>query len=646
MSEHAKQGMGDTRARSVLSCWRRPPFRLLPRFAFSAVTALLVLAFASKAQAAATNLAPMVPRATLRTNLTGALRPTPVAPQPGKPGMPQPGKPGTPPPGKPGVGAAPGAAGKTNVAQAKTSAGTNTVSGGKLAQLKTKLQDSVGRWRSSRAFYPVVGLIAAALAVIGFFAFRSGKQEQKGAELPSSVLSRLPKRTGKQLSIHACNVLHVGPVDRQLWQFDAGFKLNREQTSPPGEALPSGLVAKDWTNLWQRKLNIAWLPSEQVFLRVAQFPRSDFAETVAMVELQLEKLSPMPVAQVVWSLQILPHAEGDMQTVVVMLAARNAVEEFLGQLEGQGFLADRLEMPLLDQLQTTVANEDGAWIYPEAAGGKNGAVVAWWCRGVLQSLDLLNLPATERAAGLKEQLLQMAWAGELEGWLTSKPTWHLVADQELVAEWEPALREGLEQPIQIAAPLKPVELAGLTARRAASADAQANLLPPEFVTRYQQQFYDRLWMRGLGALVGLYLIGLLIYGVAVAVASYRTEGVEGTVSKMGVDYTNVLQLQARYQVLKDRQDLKFAALDCYKTVAELLPTDATLEGFNFSDGKRLALQGTAPADKVPQLYEFESAIRKKDLFDPLKSENLVYHQNPGAATVAWNLTLQLRRGTM
>src|SRR5258708_170086 len=83
-----------------------------------------------------------------------------------------------------------------------------------------------------------------------------------------------------------------------------GFVLNREQPSFSGEALPSGLIAKTWRSLWLPRLNVAWLPAEHVFLRVAQFPRSAFNETVAMVELQLEKLSPMPVAQIAWSLQV------------------------------------------------------------------------------------------------------------------------------------------------------------------------------------------------------------------------------------------------------------------------------------------------------------------------------------------------------
>ena len=301
-------------------------------------------------------------------------------------------------------------------------------------------------------------------------------------------------------------------------------------------------------------------------------------------------------------------------------------------------------------MQATAVSEDGAWIYPGAAGGKETAVVAWWCKGVLQNLDLLNLPATNRPESLKEQLLQMAWAGELEGWLTGAPQWHLVAESAAAAEWEPALRAGLEQPVQVAPPLTAPDLAALTARRAANSEPQANLLPPEFAKRYQQQFVDRLWMRGLGAVVGLYLIGLLIYAVAVGVATFRTESVESRAGGIAPEYTNTLILKARYQVLKDRHDLKYAALDCYKVVARLLPADATLDGLNFSEGKRLALTGTAPSDKVPQLFEFESSIRKEKsasdgqlVFDPAKSENLTYHANQNNGTVTWNLALELRR---
>jgi hypothetical protein len=40
--------------------------------------------------------------------------------------------------------------------------------------------------------------------------------------------------------------------------------------------------------------------------------------------------------------------------------------------------------------------------------------------------------------------------------------------------------------------------------------------------------------------------------------------------------------------LKTREELKFAALDCWKVTAELLPETLTLESFGFSDGRKLA----------------------------------------------------------
>src|SRR5262249_58334999 len=134
-----------------------------------------------------------------------------------------------------------------------------------------------------------------------------------------------------------------------------------------------------------------------------------------MVELQLEKLSPLPVAQIVWNIQVLPHTGGNMQTVVVIIVARNVVEEFLGQLEGQGYLADRLELPVLDQLSATAINEDGAWIYPEALGSHNTALVAWWYGGGLQNFDFVTLAAENPPQAGHEPLTQMAWPGGTEG---------------------------------------------------------------------------------------------------------------------------------------------------------------------------------------------------------------------------------------
>lgn len=465
----------------------------------------------------------------------------------------------------------------------------------------------------------------------------------------TAVISAAPRvsKAAAAKRWHSCNVLQVAPEAKHLWQFDArngGFALNRQQTSVGGEALPSGLVSKDWRALFQPRLNVAWLPPENIFIRVAQFPHSEFKETLSMVELQLEKLSPLPVAQIVWTIHVLPHAAGNMQTVIVVIVARQVVEEFLGKLEGQGYLADRLELPVVDQLQATHVTGDGAWIYPEALGGKNTGLAAWWYGGVLQNVDLLHMPDANHPDALREQLTQMAWAGELEGWLTAPPRWHLVSTSGSAAQWETALRTAVDQPIEIVEPVPGPQLAALTARRATHADPQANLLPPEFSQRYHQQFVDRLWMRGLLAVGVLYLLGLAVYGTALGVAVYRTKGVENQAASISNEYTNTVKLREIYHVLEERNQLKYAGLDCWKAVAETLPETVKLETWNFSDGKKLALAGTVPQDAAGDLRKFEKAMRSNSLFTRGRGDELNYGSSGASGTYRWSFSLELNKG--
>src|SRR5262249_8079538 len=157
--------------------------------------------------------------------------------------------------------------------------------------------------------------------------------------------------------------------------------------------------------------------------------------------------------------------------------------------------------------------------------------------------------------------------------------------------------------VEVLPPVAQPDLAALTARRAARAEPKANLLPMEYSTRYQQQFVDRLWMRALLAGGGGYILGVVVCMGVLGGASFHTRGVESQVADLGPSYTNALQLRARYEVLKDRQELKFAALDCYHAVAKLMPESITLEQMNFTEGHRLILNGVAPGDKGPQITD-------------------------------------------
>ena len=138
-------------------------------------------------------------------------------------------------------------------------------------------------------------------------------------------------------------------------------------------------------------------------------------------------------------------------------------------------------------------------------------------------------------------------------------------------------------------------------------------MPAEFSTRYREQFFDRLWLHGLFATGILYGVCVAIYFCATSVLGYQTGKVEQQVAALSGSYTNALQLKARYEVLKERQDLKYAALDCWKLVAEQLPAGISLQRFSFGDGHRLSLNGTVAPIKSRQITDFYDALRKAQL---------------------------------
>jgi hypothetical protein len=449
---------------------------------------------------------------------------------------------------------------------------------------------------------------------------------------------------------HSANVLQTAGDKKRLWQFNVRGEipnLVREETKLPTEPLPPRLVSKDWQTLYQPRLNVAWLPADKAFLRVVQLPPADtFEETAAMVELQLEKVSPLPTAQIVWTFELLPKPQGQLQTAIVVIVARNLVEEYLGKLETEGYLADRLEVPFIDQLLATKIHADGVWVYPGIGADENNCVVAWWYGGILQNVSLLHLPpAEERGPFLREQIAQMAWAGELEGWITSPPRRFLIADPETAAAWQPMLQEGMEQRIEVVPPVADAEIAKLTARRAARENAPVTLVPPEYAVRYRQQFVDRIWMRGVFAAALIYLFGVFLYLAWVQVLDYRVGKVEQQARNLSLSYTNALRLKDQVRVMQDQLNLQFAALECYKAVAEKIPEGLSLEAMYFQKGKTLALNGKAPQDALTKVNEFSDSLRHvmsggQPLFKTVTTPSTTIRNNE----VNWNFTAELAKG--
>jgi Tfp pilus assembly protein PilN len=410
----------------------------------------------------------------------------------------------------------------------------------------------------------------------------------------------------KEKRPNRCNVLEATPLGKQLWQFspDGGRpKVEEKVTVAPNKPIPRKLGRKTWRDLFQPRLNVAWLPADQVFLRVVQMPQAEAGEIGSMLEFQLEKISPLPVAQIVWSFELIPSREINNITAVVIIVARDLVEERIGAIEQGGYQPDRLELPHIYQLVAEVPETDGVWIYPWTENSREFCIATWWFTGTMRHIQLINLPTgPDRERIVREQLMETAWAGEMEGWLNFPVRWRVVAPADNSAEWQKSLQTWVDGPVDVLEQMPADRLAQFSAARAFKAEPSANLLPTEFAVRYRQQFIDRIWMRGLLALAGVYVVAVLAYFFAVQWEKVKTHNVERRIAGIAQTYTNTLRLKERVQVLQDQQALKYAALDCWKAASDLLPTELTLTTLSFGKGQTVILRGTAENFKALATY--------------------------------------------
>lgn len=450
----------------------------------------------------------------------------------------------------------------------------------------------------------------------------------------------------------SCCVVQTGDGQSQVWQFESKgkrFVLRGREELPAEQPLPKKIGTKTWRTLLQPRLNIAMLPPEHVFLQVVQVPHGPLAETLSMVELQLERLSPMPVAQIVWAVHVHGPGEEGMQTVVVVMAEREAVKAHLEKLEGAAYEADRLEVSVFDRLHAIEPDGTGAWVFPEI-GASGKAMVAWWSDGILSNIGFIQSPASEEDAPsvVRDQLMQMAWAGEMAGWLKAPPTWHVVAEGEVADRWAAIMRAGLEEAVEVVGSPDEATLITATVHRVTGKDAPASLLPAEHAIKYRQEFVDRLWMRGLGVAMLIYIFGVLGFYALLSFENMKLSSTQDELISMGGSYTNAIKLREQLEVLTERRDLKFAALDCWKLAAELLPEGAQLNGLTFSDGRKVVFSGTAPVDAGAKITDFWEGVRNaevngKRLFDPDKGVPIKQVQTPAKNSMTWNFTVELNR---
>jgi hypothetical protein len=126
----------------------------------------------------------------------------------------------------------------------------------------------------------------------------------------------------------------------------------------------------------------------------------------------------------------------------------------------------------------------------------------------------------------------------------------------------------------------------------------------------------------------------------------KNDKVKKDLANMGPGYTNSLRDVEQIRILKDREALKFAALDCWKAVAENLPDSMTVDDMYFQRGK-LELRGTVISENLEDVGIFNEALRTAT--DPNHHESLFSDVSPPATRTVgakgeWSFNCTLKEG--
>ena len=445
---------------------------------------------------------------------------------------------------------------------------------------------------------------------------------------------------GKKTKWSSCNLLEPATEGSRLCQFSVSskkVKLSGDLRVADLIELPAKAVGKDWSDLLRRKLNIATLPPEKVFLRVVELPECEPDELLPMVEFQIEDLSPLPMAQAVWSAEAVPGSTGTEgnQTVLVMIAERGVVEDRLDELEAANYLADRVEVPLLRELVPGEPREDGAHIQLVQGADSVLALVSWWFAGRLRDVNSFNLPDTAASRDeLVEKINSVALAGEVAGWMPDEPACHLAKRGDVAADWNTALAKCFGR-IREVEPMSEVDLATAAVEFTARTTAPGLMLE-DYSARNRQRFQDGLWMQGIKGAVALMLIGLCVFFAYGSWLQSDLDDLNQQVKAQGIQYTNALSLKAKMQTLKKQEALKTAALNAWSEVAIGLPgelkftqlmfsSDRTLEG---NTSRKLRIVGTADDGKETFIDDYNLALTRMEV-EGSEGQKLFSSVSPG-----------------
>jgi len=385
------------------------------------------------------------------------------------------------------------------------------------------------------------------------------------------------------------------------------------------------------------------VPARFLLLRIMDLPTVEPAECRGMVELQVGKISPFPVEDLVIAHEILEAGDSTTRMLIASVE-KSRIDELGAPLIGAGLVPEAVDIDIMaDWYALGAAKEprDGRVIHLVARGGQTGLLAVQDGKPLI----LRALPPREERTE-EEQVASLA--EEVDYTLTS-----------LESEWGPTdtlvrihgtqAEAGMASPLEAALGI-PVQWASLDAlmdrgealvRRRMEGAACLNLRPDAWRELTEMKRVKRRLVKASIAAAAIWLVTVASLTGYLKWEESSASRVEREAAALQGPAMQVSEIKEKVENLEHYGDRMYSALECLREISVLLPPSLELQAFNFRKDREINLRGVAESARAEPVYDFFEALEQSDRFVGVHGQQVTTTRTQGGQVATFRLTLRL-----
>ncbi len=371
------------------------------------------------------------------------------------------------------------------------------------------------------------------------------------------------------------------------------------------------------------------LASDDLLMRIVNLPNAPADELRAMAQLQLDKISPFPVEDMTFSLEVLTSGQ-DLSRVLMVAMRRAVADEHKAQLARARLTPQRIDIAvmgwwtLLRDANEVSANARQVHLIVQEYG-TNMLVADYGELMAVRNFLPRHADASaqdwsrDTAAGIQHALMAVELEHGRAGALVAT-VWQSAAADELRTEDIAALcgAATAQRSLQDLPPASE----GLARRAAGDNKALLDLIPDLWRVSDRETAIRKRIRKSAVSLLGLWVaLMATVYGGSLyeerEVAKLRITQAQWTEPA-----NQARDLRQRIRTMQAHLNQERSFLECFREITRLMPDGVVLARVQFEKSLHLEISGFA--DHVNQIYEYKNRIDESALFpnSDLKGPNL------------------------